>query len=132
MQATITTPDEFFPNVEKQILVSPDEVGKPVLHTEQVAILKRVVPKSKFLMYANTLTNSLLESESSLEAFVRIRNVVEILETALGQIKERAIVDVTGSSCEIFGAKVQLKQLPGKYEYTDRTLNEDRSREAGD
>ncbi len=103
--------DEFFPDVE-----SPQ--------TEQLAVLKRVVPKSEFLMYANTLTTSLLESESSLEAFVRIRNVIEILDTALGQIKERAIVDVTDSSCEIFGAKVQLKQLPRKYEYTDRMLNE--------
>ena len=111
-----TVHDEFFPDFVEAIAANEE--------AEQLTVPKRVVPKSEFLMYANSLTDRLLESESSLEAFVRLRNVIEILETALTQIKERAIVDVVDSNCEIFGAKVQLKQLPRKYEYTDRMLNE--------
>jgi hypothetical protein len=113
--------DEFFQDVE-ETLVSPDEVGKGLIQTEQVAILRRVVPKPQFTEYATTLTSRLLETQSSLEAFVRIRNVIEILEVACAHIKEHAIVDVQDSNCEVFGARVQLKQLPRKFEYNDRLV----------
>lgn len=108
-----TDHDEFFPEAEE----APE-----LMQTEHIAVLRRVVPKREFILYANTLTGSLLEQHSSLEAFVRIRNVIEILETALGQVKEKAIVDVEDSNAEVFGARVQLKQLPRKFEYNDRLV----------
>ena len=106
-----THTDEFFPNVEEQSL-----------QTEQLAILRRVVTKPNFVEYATTLTSRLLEEQSSLEAFVRIRNVIEILEVACAQLKEHAIIDVQDSNCEVFGARVQLKQLPRKFEYNDKLV----------
>lgn len=106
-----TQTDEFFPTVEEGLV-----------QTEQVAILRCVVAKPHFGEYASTLTGRLLEEQSSLEAFVRIRNVIEILEVACAQIKEHAIVDVHDSNCEIFGARVQLKQLPKKFEYSDKLV----------
>lgn len=118
MNAT-TQHDEFFPDSGQETPVSETE---PVVQTEQVTILRRVVTKPHFGEYATTLTSRLLEEQSSLEAFVRIRNVIEILEVACAQIKERAIVDVQDSNCEIFGARVQVKQLPRKFEYNDRLV----------
>jgi hypothetical protein len=106
-----THTDEFFPTVEEELI-----------QTEQVAILRRVVTKPHFGEYATTLTGGLLEEQSSLEAFVRIRNVIEILEVACAQIKEHAIVDVQDSNCEVFGPRVQLKQLPRKFEYNDKLV----------
>ena len=107
-----TQTDEFFPETAEDRL--PE--------TEQIAILHRVVRKQQFAVYATNLTDRLLEEQSSLEAFVRIRNVIEILEVACAQIKDHAIVDVQDSTCEVFGARVQLKQLPRKFEYNDKLV----------
>jgi hypothetical protein len=113
MNHTSNTLDEFFQDVQE---------ASELIETEQVAILRRVVAKPQFFEYATTLTSRLLEEQSSLEAFVRIRNVIEILEVACALIKERAIVDVQDSNSEIFGARVQLKQLPRKFEYNDKLV----------
>ncbi|MBX2990091.1 MAG: hypothetical protein KF749_02870 [Bacteroidetes bacterium] len=111
--------DEFF-----QDIATAEVAGPQLIETDQVAILRRVVPKPQFTEYATHLISRLLEEQSSLEAFVRIRNVIEILEIACAQVKEHAIVDVHDSNCEIFGARVQLKQLPKKFEYNDRLVTQ--------
>jgi len=106
--------DEFFPEVT--------EVG-PV-QSEHLTVLHRVVPKTEFATYAGALTAALLEEQSAIEAYVRIRNVSDILDQAMGRIKERAIISMQGTSADICGAKVMLKSLPKKYEYQDPIVDD--------
>jgi len=106
--------DEFFPEVT--------EAG-PV-QSEHLTVLHRVVPKAEFATYAGALTDALLEEHSAIEAYVRIRNVADILDQALGRIKERAIVTMQGTSADICGVKVLLKSLPKKYEYQDTVVDD--------
>jgi len=114
MKPTNLPHDEFFPEVT--------EVG-PV-QSEYLTILHRVVPKAEFVTYAAALTNALLEEQSAVEAYVRIRNVADILDQALGRIKERAIISMEGTSADVCGAKVQLKSLPKRYEYQDTIVDD--------
>ena len=114
MKPTIQPRDEFFPEVT--------EAG-PV-QSEHLTVLHRVVPKTEFATYAGALTDALLEEQSAIEAYVRIRNVSDILDQALGRIKERAIVSMQGTSADICGAKVLLKSLPKKYEYQDAVVDD--------
>lgn len=106
--------DEFFPDVPEA----------PVVQSEHLTVLQRVVRKSEFTDYALALTDALLIEQSAIEAYVRIRNVAEILDVALTQIKEQAMGKLNGSTEGILGARVQLKSLPRKYEYEDRVLDE--------
>ncbi|MCX6132235.1 MAG: hypothetical protein NTU47_00365 [Ignavibacteriales bacterium] len=106
--------DEFFPEVI--------EAG-PV-QSEHLTVLQRVVPKAEFATYAGALTDALLEEQSAIEAYVRIRNVSDILDQALGRIKDRAINSMHGTSEDICGAKVQVKSLPKRYEYQDSVVDD--------
>ena len=114
MKPNTQTRDEFFPEVV--------ETG-PV-QSEHLTVLHRVVPKTEFGTYARALTDALLEEQSAIEAYVRIRNVADILDQALGRIKERAIVSMQGTSADVLGAKVQLKALPKRYEYQDTVIDD--------
>ena len=114
MEPNIQTQDEFFPDAT--------EAG-PV-QSEHLTVLHRVVPKGEFATYAKALTAALLEEQSAIEAYVRIRNVADILDQALGRIKERAIISMQGTSADVFGAKVQLKALPKRYEYHDSVIDD--------
>jgi hypothetical protein len=109
MQPTNHSQDEFF----------PDSVEIAPVKSEHLTVLHRVVPKGEFTTFAAALTDALLEEQSAIEAYVRIRNVSDILEQALGRIKDRAINSMHGTSEDICGAKVQLKSLPKRYEYQD-------------
>ena len=60
-----------------------------------------------------------MEEYSALEAYVKIKNVAEILSVALDQIREQAILSLSGTSQEVLGATAQLKALPRKWEYDD-------------
>jgi hypothetical protein len=113
MKPNAVTQDEFF----------PDATEAPPVQSEHLTVLQRVVPKAEFVIQAGTLTNALLVEQSAVEAYVRIRNVADILDVALGLIKERAIVSMQGTNADILGAKVQLKALPKKYEYQDNIIN---------
>ena len=113
MQPNTLTQDEFF----------PDATETPPVQSEHLTVLQRVVPKAEFVIYAGTLTDTLLEEQSAVEAYVRIRNVADILDTALGLIKERAVVSMQGTNADILGAKVQLKALPKKFEYKDGIID---------
>jgi hypothetical protein len=106
--------DEFFPEV----------LEAEAVQSEHLTVLHRVVPKAEFANYAGALTDALLEEQSAIEAYVRIRNVSDILEQALGRIKDRAINSMHGTSEDICGAKVQLKSLPKKYEYQDSVIDD--------
>jgi hypothetical protein len=106
--------DEFFPEVI--------ETG-PV-QSEHLTALQRVVPKSEFATFAGALTDALLEEQSAIEAYVRIRNVSDILDQALGRIKDRAINSMHGTSADICGATVLLKSPPKKYEYQDSVIDD--------
>jgi hypothetical protein len=114
MTPTTQAPDEFFPEV----------LEAEAVQSEHLTVLHRVVPKAEFAAYAGTLTDALLEEQSAIEAYVRIRNVSDILEQALGRIKDRAINSMQGTSADICGAKVQLKSLPKRYEYQDSVIDD--------
>ena len=114
MEPNTQTQDEFFPEV-----MEPEPV-----QSEHLTVLHRVVPKAEFAVYAGALTDALLEEQSAIEAYVRIRNVTDILDQALGHIKERAIVSMQGTSADVLGAKVQLKSLPKRYEYQDTIIDD--------
>jgi hypothetical protein len=109
MQSNTLTQDEFF----------PDSTEPPPVQSERLTVLQRVVPKAEFLTFAGALTEALLLDQSAIDAYVRIRNVADILDMALGLIKERAMVSMQGTAMDVLGAKVQLKALPKKYEYQD-------------
>ena len=106
--------DEFF----------PEAIEAGPVQSEYLTVLHRVVPKAEFATYAGALTDALLEEQSAIEAYVRIRNVGDILDQALGRIKERAIVSMQGTTADVYGAKVQLKSLPKKYEYQDAVVDD--------
>jgi hypothetical protein len=114
MKPTTQAPDEFFPEV----------LEAEAVQSEHLTVLHRIVPKAEFATYAGTLTDALLEEQSAIEAYVRIRNVSDILEQALGRIKDRAINSMHGTSEDICGAKVQLKSLPKRYEYQDSVVDD--------
>lgn len=114
MKPNSATQDEFF----------PDESEAPLVQSKHLTVLQRVVPKAEFVIYAGTLTDALLVEQSAIEAYVRIRNVADILDIALGLIKERAIGSLQSTNAEILGAKVQLKALPKKYEYQDTIIDD--------
>jgi hypothetical protein len=114
MKPTTQPRDELFPEVI--------ETG-PV-QSEHLTVLQRVVPKAEFGTYAGALTDALLEEQSAIEAYVRIRNVSDILDQALGRIKDRAINSMHGTSEDICGAQVQLKSLPKRYEYQDSVIDD--------
>jgi hypothetical protein len=99
MKPTTQPRDEFF----------PDTIELGPVKSEHLTVLHRVVPKEEFTSYAAALTDALLEEQSAIEAYVRIRNVSDILDQALGRIKDRAINSMHGTSEDICGAKVQLK-----------------------
>jgi hypothetical protein len=114
MQPNTLNQDEFF----------PDATEAPPVQSEHLTVLHRVVPKAEFVVYAGALTEALLDEQSAVEAYVRIRNVADILDTALGLIKERALTSMQGTNVDVLGAKVQLKALPRKYEYQDSIIDE--------
>ena len=114
MKSTTQPRDEFF----------PDTIELGPVKSEHLTVLQRVVPKAEFATYAATLTDALLEEQSAIEAYVRIRNVSDILDQALGRIKDRAIRSMQGTASDICGAQVQLKSLPKKYEYQDGIVDD--------
>jgi hypothetical protein len=80
---------------------------------------RSVVRKADFDTTAQTLTAALLDEYSVLEVYVKIKNVAEILDVALDQIREQAILALSYKSSGVLGATVQLKPLPRKWEYDD-------------
>jgi len=79
MNPSTLSQDEFFPDAAEAVPVQ----------SEHLTVLRRVVPKAEFTLYAGTLTDTLLVEQSAIEAYVRIRNVADILDMALGLAKER-------------------------------------------
>jgi hypothetical protein len=114
MQPSTPQRDEFFPETIEAALVQ----------SEHLTVLQRVVPKAEFATYARGLTDALLEEQSAIEAYVRIRNVSDILDEALGQIKDRAINSLQGTSADVCGAKIHLKSLPKRFEYLDSVVDD--------
>ena len=114
MKPTNHQPDEFF----------PEALEAEAVQSERLTVLHRVVPKAEFAAYAGALTDALLEEQSAIEAYVRIRNVGDILDQALGRIKDRAIRSMQGTTADICGAQVQLKSLPKRYEYQDSVIDD--------
>ena len=106
--------DEFFPN---------DSVPAKLIEFDQLTVPRRVARKVHFEKLAASLTSVLLDENSALEAYVRIKNVAEILEVALARIKEEALGQMAGTSQEVLGVAVQLKALPKKWEYSDSELH---------
>jgi hypothetical protein len=104
--------DEFFPEPPRAVVLGGS-----------LALLQRsVVRKAEFEGTADMLTSALLDEHSSLEVYVKIKNVVEVLEVALDQVRDRAIMAMDGKSQNVLGATVQLKPLPRKWEYDDAEL----------
>ena len=101
--------DEFFPETT-EIAGVGDEL---------VLLQRTIVRKSGFETSALGLTGALMEEYSALEAYVKIKNVSEILSVALDMIREQAILSLVGTSQEVLGAAAQLKALPRKWEYDD-------------
>ena len=101
--------DEFFPETT-DLARAGDEI---------VLLQRTIVRKSGFEASAQGLTDALMEEYSALEAYVKIKNLAEILSVALDQIREQAILSLSGTSQEVLGATAQLKALPRKWEYDD-------------
>jgi hypothetical protein len=105
--------DEFF---------TDEPVAVDVIRAGPLTLLPSVARKSQFDELAASLNQALLEENSALEAYVRIKNVAEVLDVALSQLKEQALSRLSGASEQVFGVTVQLKSLPKKWEYDDAEL----------
>jgi hypothetical protein len=105
--------DEFFTD-------EPPAVD--VIRAGPLTLLPSVARKSQFDELAASLNQALLEENSVLEAYVRIKNVAEVLDVALSQLKEQALSRLSGTSEQVLGVTVQLKSLPKKWEYDDAEL----------
>jgi hypothetical protein len=101
--------DEFFPETTDIARVADELVLLP----------RTIVRKSGFEASAQGLTSALMEEYSALEAYVKIKDISEILSVVLDQIREQAILSLCGTSQEVLGANAQLKALPRKWEYDD-------------
>jgi hypothetical protein len=88
-----------------------------------LAIPRGVIKKINYGDAARSIVAAFLEEHSALEAYVRLRNIAEVLDEALSQIKENAIAQVDGNAQLVGGALVQLKALPKKWEYRDTVLD---------
>jgi hypothetical protein len=106
--------DEFF---------LEDPLPAELIEFDQLTVPKRVARKQQFERLASYLNSILLHENSALEAFVRVKNVAEILDVALAQIKEQALSEIEGRTQEVLGVTVQLKSLPKKWEYDDSELH---------
>ena len=102
--------DEFFPD---------DPIAPDLIEFDQLTVPGKVFRKKEFEHLAASLNAILLNENSALEAYVRIKNVAEILDVALDQIREQAIHAISGTSEEVFGVTAQLKPLPRKWQYDD-------------
>ncbi len=106
--------DEFFPE---------DPIPPELIEFDQLAIPRRVARKVHFEKLAASLNAILLDENSAIEAYVRIRNVMEILDVALNRLKEDALTSITGTTQEVLGVQVQVKALPRKWKYDDPTVS---------
>jgi len=105
--------DEFF---------TDEPLAVDVIRAGPLTLLPNVARKSQFDELAASLNQALLEENSALEAYVRIKNVAEVLDVALSQLKEQALSRLSGTSEQVLGVTVQLKSLPKKWEYDDTEL----------
>ena len=92
-----------------QNLMSSDE--------QTVQILERIVPKAAIPESAEYIVGKLLEVGSSLEAYVRLTNLIAILEAAQESVKEKAMVQVGGVKTVSLGAEVITKKNPSRWDY---------------
>ena len=90
---------------------------KTALAPIEPSIALTVVPKAQIPISAQTLASQLLESGSSIEGFVRLHNLVAILESAKAILKDPAILQIEGKQCVILGAKVTAKRNPCRWDY---------------
>ncbi len=104
--------DEFFTDDNVQIPSSTP-----------LAIPRGLVKKISYGDAARAIVAGFLEEHSALEAYVRLRNVADVLDEALSQIKESAIAQVDGSCQIVLGALVQVKALAKRWEYHDTQLD---------
>jgi hypothetical protein len=114
--------DEFFPDSGTTV---------QVLQPPPISLPATVAKKTQFEELAAMLNSALLEENSALEAYVRIKNVSEILDVALAQIREQALSAINGTSEPVLGAVVQLKALPKRWEYDDCEIRTLEAQKAG-
>jgi beta-galactosidase/beta-glucuronidase len=105
-----TMPIPDYPNPPDPVFVS------------DIALITRVVPKNEIETSAQALVDKLLDTDMPLRSFVRLHNIIAILDVAKQILKERAITEVNKED-SILGAKVVVKQLPAKWEYDDPQLD---------
>lgn len=91
--------------------------------TTALAIPRGLVKKIGYGDAARSILSAFLDEHTALEAYVRLRNIAEVLDEALSQIKENAISRIEGNSQIVLGALVQLKALAKRWEYHDAVLD---------
>jgi hypothetical protein len=94
-----------------------------IVTTDALAIPRGLIRKISYGDVARSIVSAFLEEHSALEAYVRLRNISDVLDEALVQIKENAIAQVEGNSQVVLGALVQVKALAKKWEYHDSALD---------
>lgn len=112
--------------------VSFETPSQVLVNSDELILLQRtVIRKDRFGESAAELAGALLAEHTKLEAYVKLKNVTEIIEVALGQLKEGAILQMPGTVYEVLGVPVQLKGLPKRYEYDDEELQRLEDEKAG-
>lgn len=81
-----------------------------------------VPAKSEIPANAKTLCDTLLERMAPKEAYVYLYARVEVESAAMEVLKEKVIVTLRGIKEEVFGATVEMRSKPKKYQYQDGRL----------
>ncbi len=76
-----------------------------------------VVPKSGIQDAAMVLVDHALETTTRLSLFVQLHNLSAVLESAMAQTKNGAILEMTEKKQVVLGALVEQRNLPAKWDY---------------
>lgn len=66
---------------------------------------------------ARHVVDALLEEHDPLQAHVMLKQAIAILDAAMNLNKDKAILTMTEKQTSVFGAKVEQRRTPAKWEY---------------
>ena len=86
---------------------------------EALTRIVKVVPESQMQDSAMQIVEYMLETDSYINTFVKLDNLIAILEKSKEMVKESALGDLKSKKDVILGAKVEARNLPAKWDYHD-------------
>lgn len=113
-----TDGERFYSNI------TDEEINRNYLSDEeekamnQLQLPTKVLTKAEMPITAQTIADGMLETYNGIEACVMVKNMIETLTVAYELLKDAGIAKANGKEEIVMGAKVSVKNLPKKFEYT--------------